>query len=491
MALGHALDLVETGLDRLATVDVTGLPDSTVTAAIRRLGRLDGRIDGLQARMVAAAERAGVPERTGATSTTSWLARETGRSSGQAARTTKLANAGTAVPELVDEVAAGTVGPDQASRLASAMDRDELDAGGVSDLLPAARRLPPSMLGREARRAAGRRRQERLRAGELTAKDERRLATWRTDDGSFGFEGLLPPAEGDRFEKALSAFSTTDPAELPDDQRRTHRQRQADALVDLTDAALQAGAAGRVGGALPSINVLVPYEALAPLGAATDAGATAVTDLDTVLSAHEVAKLACDAAFTRVVLDPEGIPLEVGRTTRKWSSSQRTAITAIDGGCRAPGCDLPGHRCVIHHITWWRDGGETSITNGLLLCNHGHDLIHDHGWTVDLDPATRIATWTAPDGTTHTTHPRGAAAQSPGMDVRNCSDDTGALQPAGPSVGREPGGNPSNAGPNTGPGAAQARGTRGPPSTSTLRPRDRSERGPPTIGDGKPLALDL
>ena len=60
----------------------------------------------------------------------------------------------------------------------------------------------------------------------------------------------------------------------------------------------------------------------------------------------------------------------------------------------------------IHHLAWWtRDHGPTNLSNGLALCHHCHRLVHDHRWTVHLDPTTATATWTTPNGTVTTTRP--------------------------------------------------------------------------------------
>ena len=72
--------------------------------------------------------------------------------------------------------------------------------------------------------------------------------------------------------------------------------------------------------------------------------------------------------------------LDVGRRTRSISPALRRGLEVRDGGCRFPGCGL--RFTEGHHIRHWADGGETSLSNALLLCRFHHRLVHEGGWTV-------------------------------------------------------------------------------------------------------------
>jgi len=75
-----------------------------------------------------------------------------------------------------------------------------------------------------------------------------------------------------------------------------------------------------------------------------------------------------------------GSILSVGRKTRTISPALRRALDFRDRGCRFPGC---GMRFTDgHHIKHWADGGETSLSNCILLCAHHHRLVHEGGWQV-------------------------------------------------------------------------------------------------------------
>jgi len=494
-------------VDTLAGVDATTLPEGCVTRAVRDLSATSGRIDGLQARFVAAAEAAEVPTRSGATSTTDWLSETTGRSKREAARTGRLARSMDQSPELAERLAGGTVGPDQADRIARGLDRGTLDPSDAADLLEHATHLPPGTFDREARRLEGRRHQRRLREQEQAAHDARSASRWRTDDGSLKLECLVAPADGDVVEKALNAFVQPDPAEVPDDLRRSHRQLLADALVDMCKTVLQTGAAGEVAGARPHITVAVGPEMMAAPDQAERAGATGVTDLDTVLSADALQGLLCDATFTRVVLNAQGQVLDVGRATRKWPGAIRTAITALDGRDRTPGSDLPAERCEIHHITWWENGGETSVDNGVLLSPRGHAMIHREDWTLEMDQTTRICTWTSPDGdTTLTTHPRGTAARGAGAphDIPQlhtgqrdtaqrdtAQRDTGQRATAQRDTAADVETSHSRTARAAGPARPTGRGDPGRPRGPGADPPNTADHAPPTPSGAESLQLNL
>jgi hypothetical protein len=121
-----------------------------------------------------------------------------------------------------------------------------------------------------------------------------------------------------------------------------------------------------------------------------------------VITAHAelLPAAACDADLYRLVLGADGEPLDVGRTTRRWTTAIRRAITHRDQHCTFPGCDRPPSHCDIHHCTPWNHGGETATTNGTLLCRHHHTFLHERRWQVHLDHRQRPI-YTKPVGTRH------------------------------------------------------------------------------------------
>jgi hypothetical protein len=107
----------------------------------------------------------------------------------------------------------------------------------------------------------------------------------------------------------------------------------------------------------------------APPGAAKSSG-------DPPIPVETVRRLSCDASLLRVLENPHGEPLDVGRKTRSIPPNIRRALNSRDGGCRFPGCT---HQRYVdaHHIEHWAEGGETKLSNLVTLCRLHHRLVHE------------------------------------------------------------------------------------------------------------------
>ena len=105
-----------------------------------------------------------------------------------------------------------------------------------------------------------------------------------------------------------------------------------------------------------------------------------------LISLSAARRIACCAGIQRVVLDPNGAVLDVGREHRTATPAQFAALIARDDGCAFPGCTRPASWCIAHHTKHWADGGETNLDNLVLLCTHHHTVVHHHGWDVRLGP---------------------------------------------------------------------------------------------------------
>ena len=222
--------------------------------------------------------------------------------------------------------------------------------------------------------------------------------------------GAMAEAGSDSQETAGPAADPRAMAGPGSDSDRAAARRRADALGLLAERALAAGfdtppiSGSRAERYQVVLHVesktLAATETMAaqgsPAGTESEPGRSDLED-GTRVSAETSRRLSCDAGLVRVSHAPGGgisqtqgdrvshAPggsiLNVGRRTRTVPPSLRRALEARDRGCRFPGCGL--RFCDAHHLTHWADGGDTSLSNTLLLCRVHHRLVHEGGWTVD------------------------------------------------------------------------------------------------------------
>lgn len=160
---------------------------------------------------------------------------------------------------------------------------------------------------------------------------------------------------------------------------RSHAQRQHDALNALVRGQLGDPKLG-VHNGLP-VTVIVSTT-LKELIAGTG---HAVTGGGTLLPMRDLIRMAGHAYHYLAVFDDhDSRPLYLGRTKRIASPDQRVVLYAKDRGCTAPGCDVPGYWCEVHHTEDWARGGHTNIDKLTLACQPDHNLA-EQGWrTIKL-----------------------------------------------------------------------------------------------------------
>jgi hypothetical protein len=125
-------------------------------------------------------------------------------------------------------------------------------------------------------------------------------------------------------------------------------------------------------------------------------------------------RLACSARITPVVLDGQSKVLDLGREQRLANRAQRRALRAMYRTCQGGSCSVPFGRCQIHHIVPFEDGGFTDLRNLLPLCSTHHHLVHEGGWHLSIDEATRAVTLIRPDGEIDSVGRPGLQHASPG-----------------------------------------------------------------------------
>ena len=117
------------------------------------------------------------------------------------------------------------------------------------------------------------------------------------------------------------------------------------------------------------------------------------------ISGVGVAHATCAGAVQYYATNSKGKIIELGSRQRIFTTNQRRAILARDGGCVIPGCQTPADWCEIHHVTPHALGGATHTDNGVLLCYSHHRHIEANGWKVKMEdgvPHVRAPEWRDP-----------------------------------------------------------------------------------------------
>jgi hypothetical protein len=336
-------------------------------------------------------ERRGLHARDAQLSAATWLAARHGLAQGAAEARVRVARALEEMPRVAEALSRGEISGAAVDALVRAREAGpEAFAGSEEVLVESARSLPH----RELRASLDRWRSEV--DAEAAARDEaarharRRFTPVVGLDGMVRAEGELDPENGQFLITALRAKVDSWTRTLVEDGR-TPAQRRADALGEICREWLDLAERPTLGGERPHVVVTMDLEALR----ARSGGRAALSDIGSV-GAETARRLACDASVTRVITDARSVPLEVGRATKVVSPALRRALAVRDGGCAYPRCERPPGWCDAHHVKHWADGGETGLSNLVLLCRPHHRLIH-RGFGVAM--VDGLPVFRRPDGT--------------------------------------------------------------------------------------------
>ncbi|HEX8768293.1 MAG TPA: DUF222 domain-containing protein [Jatrophihabitans sp.] len=383
-------------------VDPAALPAAALGERIVALESLVRRAEAAQAEAVRVFDRRDAAGADGAASTACWLRDRLNAADRDARRTVGLVRSLDRLPATAAALRAGDVTVAHARVLAG--QTRHLDpatvAAGEPALVGWARRLDPHRFAAVVRRWVAVVSPAEFERDTERRYDSRWLSLSTTWGGMTSIAGMLDPDGGAAVRAALDALVCANPAT----DTRTRTQQRADALTDLATIATAHAALPVTGGHRPEIVVHLPAATLTHPGTP---GAVPATLADgTPLGRRALDRLACDATYRRLVLDPDDIPLTLGRATRLVPPPLRKLVALRDGGCRYPGCPRPAPYCDAHHVTHWRHGGPTDATNLVLLCRYHHHLVHDTHHSVKLLPDGTVEA-TRPDGHTLTSRPRG------------------------------------------------------------------------------------
>lgn len=244
------------------------------------------------------------------------------------------------------------------------------------------------------------------------AMQERGLRLGRQQGGTIPVSGRLLPEIGGQLQRLFDAylspktapvaFRTEEEAREDREQAvlerddRTFDQQRHDVLAVILDVAARSADAPTIGGAAPTVLVTVRERDLEK-----GQGVGWIDGVDAPVSMRAVTQLVCAGGTQNVIFSDTDAVVALGVPDRCFNRAQRRAISARDGGCIIPGCDIPAAWTEIHHVIPHAAGGKTNVNNGVLLCWFHHRTIETSGWLirmVDEVPQIKAPPWLDPGG---------------------------------------------------------------------------------------------
>jgi hypothetical protein len=402
-------DLVGQAVELVARAGVSSwesLGDEELGGVVSGLARLESKAAALRMELSAEADRRQVAEKTAETGTDAWLARLTGSTREQAAGGLRIARLlQERYPATREAFAAGELRVEQVRVIVSAAEQAPVEAtpGQVAAAehwlvgqatgagTRSGRRLDAKRLRQAARRMfatidpelAARHEAILLGRETRTAEVETFLALHDNGDGSFSGRFRLPELHGHLLTQVLDRLSaprrlTRDRAGvlLVDESAPGHDhganiyETHGAALCELIEHLPAGGWPGHGGNGCEVVVTLDLESLMTGLG-------TARLDTGVAITAGDARRLACNAGLVPAVLDGSSAPLDLGRTRRLHTRTQRRALALTHDTCAVAGCHRPFAWCEIHHPHPWSQGGRTDLANALPLCGHHHRRAHD------------------------------------------------------------------------------------------------------------------
>lgn len=462
-------------------------------AALPQIDHLVLSVGLVQARLVGLAqEHASRDDLDGEPNFTSFRARSTREGRGAGLAQEKVARALQEIQGLREAAVGGEVSRGHVDAVAQALggadeaQREEL-ARRAPEILVAARELTAPELRRKLDADLAALAVDRADHTFAVVRERRYLRT-SARGGGVMVDGFLDPVAGATLQAAIDAVT---PAPAAGDTR-SGQQRAADGLLALADRALSIGLDKAGAQVRPHLSVLVREDTWYLLMHRRRQQATGCRESDrtsseafgtsglshkpplaqlvdgTLLPFAALEVMLCDSLVQRVVLDPVGEAVDVGREQRTYSRSVRRAVLARDRHCQWPSCGLRAAWSQVHHITYWSQGGPTDQGNGITLCSNHHHLVHDRAVRIMPAPGGFVFSWRDGRriGTTTRLHdellvPRAAKMATPRQagELRLVPEPHREPRPdpgGGPPCGDPPGGGPPGAPPPAGSASDEA-----------------------------------
>jgi len=356
---------------------LASLPDARLMCAEERAGtltalaRLRNQIDARMTQVAVEADRQADSRVLHAGTTGMLVAVATGQNpQGGSALVSRGVSLGD-LPVVSRSFGAGCISAAHVSVIVAEAHRITAFARLEADVVAIAECVEPAELRRLLKLLADQSRPEGKDQDHAALHGKRGVSLSETADGMFRLDGYLDPIEGAKLRDALAPLM----ARTDRGDKRTPKQRRADALADLTAAAL----ANKSPLGVSEVSVLIDLEDLS-------SGEGACLDDDSPLGSRLFDLITC-SAIVSVILGTrrEGVfvPLALARGKRRASGGQWKALIARDRGCIR--CGRAPRFCEAHHVHHWRHGGNTDIGNLVLLCQRCHHDLHFGEYIITMD----------------------------------------------------------------------------------------------------------
>ncbi|WP_207840278.1 HNH endonuclease signature motif containing protein [Williamsia soli] len=387
----------------LAPLDDLALSEETVYAL-----RAKNVLDVLLFRCTADLDKRGVAKTLGADSTVELL-QSVQTPPAAAQRYVRVGRALSSVPSVAGYAVDGTLSGEHMDAIVKGLnhidrrdpDLSESDRNDcVRGLLTEARVSTPAAVSRRAHEMAIALSPPDKEVPDAENDDLNEVSFGTGDDGRTHGTLDLDKTLGEKLSAALRPVAKPVPEPDGSPDPRSTPQRLSEALGKILDVFFAHQDRPTEGGVKPRVTMTVSAEQLLAFQMNGISGAkvpTATFEWTGPVSLPTAQMTVCDSVITKILLDNNAVPLDVGREFRTVTPAIRKALIARDKGCAFPGCGCPAGWTEAHHIKFWSHGGETSLANTVLLCRRHHNYIHHKGWTVFIggDEAERSSTHVA------------------------------------------------------------------------------------------------
>ncbi|MDG3014629.1 HNH endonuclease signature motif containing protein [Speluncibacter jeojiensis] len=401
---------IDTALDRaLLEAEPWQLTEGQLIEGVPELTRRIHELEAARVRLVGEIDQRGAAPDRAHPSLKNWLAANPIGllSPGDATRIVNLARALHAEPEVAAAYDCGALRAELAVAIASFC--QDPPKGMPEDLLPAYRKVLIENTSHGAcgitqlRSAITKLRDHYAQTPPAEDVERNEFYASTTLNGRVVIKGDVDAETGEMLLSVLSTLSAPVPGPDGEPDPRPAARRRADGFAEMVRRCCDTGVGPVEGGEKPHVTVTVNLKDLHHCdgdGGADDSADGAGNVYARMfgdgtgpsmpwlggLTRSATRRLACDCIITPVIINQDGVPLELGRRHRLVTPGLRKALHVRDRCCAFPGCGRPAAWTDAHHIVHWADGGPTDLANTVLLCRYHHRLIHHSDWDVVMGP---------------------------------------------------------------------------------------------------------